>query len=646
MVSEVKILIVEDEPVTALDIQQKLESLGYQVTGIARNSEDTLNEVKKNLPDLVLMDIKLGNGGNGIKIAARLRAENKIPVVFLTAFADDETVKQAVETEPYGYIVKPIDESELRTTIEVALHKYRMEKKLRASEERYKSLSSLFRLMADNVPDMIWAKDLEGRYLFANKAICEILFNAKDTEEPVGKTDMFFADRERNAHPDNSDWHTFGELCMNSDEVVIESIKPGRFDEYGNVKGEFLFLDVYKVPFLDETGEMIGTVGSARIVTEEKRLEKEREDAEKKMRQSEKAYRGIFDNAIGAIYIQDREGRFLDVNEGAVNTYGYPKDFFIGKNPELLAAPGKNDMEQIARHIELAYKGEPQQFEFWGVRKNGEVFPQMVRLSRGSYFGKNVIIAFSLDISDIKRAEAAMIELRRAKDTLTDLVVHDIKNISSAMLAWLEILYDGVLGDLTREQRDALQKAIRSNEELFGLSEEMLDIASAEDGKFHLDKKTYVFDDQVKEVVEQFRPTAINEDKNIRFRRSGGPILVLADEYRVKRGISNLVANAIKFVASESGEIYISVRSDEDKRFAVLRVSDNGPGIPEDHREKIFEKFGQVELKSDGIKQGKGLGLTFCKIIAEAHGGNVEVESDGESGSVFIFKLPLYKPDE
>jgi PAS domain S-box-containing protein len=147
---------------------------------------------------------------------------------------------------------------------------------IQQSEQKYKTLYSFFRLMADNVEDMIWAKDLNGKYIFANKTMCNKLLLAKNVEEPIGKNDMFFVDRERKKHPDNRDWHTFGELCVNTDKVVIKSKKPERFDEYGNVRGKFLFLDVIKTPLWDENGQMIGTVGSARDVTKEREIEDER----------------------------------------------------------------------------------------------------------------------------------------------------------------------------------------------------------------------------------------------------------------------------------------------------------------------------------------------------------------------------------
>ncbi len=144
---------------------------------------------------------------------------------------------------------------------------------LRESEEKYRGLFTLLRTMCDNVSDMIWAKDQEKRYIFANKALCRTLLQAVDTDEPLGKTDLFFAQRERNRYPHDSDWHTFGELCQDSDQITLDKNCPQQFDEYGNVQGKFLYLDVRKAPFIDENGITIGTVGSARDITERKQAE-------------------------------------------------------------------------------------------------------------------------------------------------------------------------------------------------------------------------------------------------------------------------------------------------------------------------------------------------------------------------------------
>ena len=133
--------------------------------------------------------------------------------------------------------------------------------------------SNLLILLTKNLPDMLWVKDLNGNYLYANKAICDGLLMAKDTKEPIGKGDVFFALREREAHKDKPEWHTFGELCFNSDQTVIDEDKPMKFEEYGNVKGKLLYLEVFKAPFYDKDKNIIGTVGTGRDITELKKIQ-------------------------------------------------------------------------------------------------------------------------------------------------------------------------------------------------------------------------------------------------------------------------------------------------------------------------------------------------------------------------------------
>lgn len=139
----------------------------------------------------------------------------------------------------------------------------------------------------------------------------------------------------------------------------------------------------------------------------------ERKLAEEALQTSEKTFHGLFNSVAEAIYIQDADGRFLDVNEGALKMYGHPREFFIGNTPEPLSAPGRNDLNEVARAVQAAFGGQPQQFEFWGIRSNGEVFPKDVRLYKGTYFGKDVVIALAQDITERKQAEVALLESER-----------------------------------------------------------------------------------------------------------------------------------------------------------------------------------------------------------------------------------------
>ncbi|AXX90428.1 GGDEF domain-containing protein [Arcobacter suis] len=132
------------------------------------------------------------------------------------------------------------------------------------------------KLISKHLPDMLWAKDLDGRYLYANDAICNKLLMATP-QEVIGKNDVFFAQRERAKHPENKQWHTFGELCFNSDTLVLDEMKPMIFEEYGNIKGELVYLEVNKAPLQDVNGKLIGTIGSGRDITSQVLLEKKNE---------------------------------------------------------------------------------------------------------------------------------------------------------------------------------------------------------------------------------------------------------------------------------------------------------------------------------------------------------------------------------
>ncbi len=116
---------------------------------------------------------------------------------------------------------------------------------------------------------------------------------------------------------------------------------------------------------------------------------------------SEESYKNLFNSVIDAIYIQDENGYFIDVNEGAVKMYGYQKEYFIGKTPEFLSALGKNDLNDVLKKVKKSFNGEPQRFEFWGKKKNGEIFPKEIVLTKGKYFGKDVVYAIARDISEI-----------------------------------------------------------------------------------------------------------------------------------------------------------------------------------------------------------------------------------------------------
>jgi PAS domain S-box-containing protein len=172
------ILIVEDEAVVAADLAGKIERAGYRSVAIASDGEDAIETAKALAPDLVLMDIRLAGSMDGIKTAERIQASRNIPIVYLTAHSDMTTLRRAAATEPFGYILKPFEERDVITQIEIALYKHQAERRLRESEERYRKL-------VETAMDSIITFDHSGLILSCNPAT-EHMFGYR-VEDMIGR---------------------------------------------------------------------------------------------------------------------------------------------------------------------------------------------------------------------------------------------------------------------------------------------------------------------------------------------------------------------------------------------------------------------------------------------------------------------------
>ncbi len=136
----INVYIVEDESIVAKDIQNSLKKLGYNVLGISNNGEDALKNIAEQEPDIVLMDIMIKGALTGIDVAEKVKQEYNIPVIFLTAYADESTLSKAKITEPYGYILKPFKEVDLHSTIEMAIYKHKKDTEVQKERDFLYSL--------------------------------------------------------------------------------------------------------------------------------------------------------------------------------------------------------------------------------------------------------------------------------------------------------------------------------------------------------------------------------------------------------------------------------------------------------------------------------------------------------------------------
>jgi PAS domain S-box-containing protein len=168
MSSKTRILVVEDESIVAKDIQKSLEKLGYEVPATASSAPAAYEKLDELNPDLVFLDIRLKGEQDGIDIAGYIKDRFEIPVIFLTSYVDQETLDRAKHTEPYGYIVKPFNESELKTTVEMALYKFSRDREVRASQQRLVNALAL-------VEEMIIVVDSDGNINYLSERAEKVL---------------------------------------------------------------------------------------------------------------------------------------------------------------------------------------------------------------------------------------------------------------------------------------------------------------------------------------------------------------------------------------------------------------------------------------------------------------------------------------
>jgi|GEM_PF-991001 len=336
--------------------------------------------------------------------------------------------------------------------------------------------------------------------------------------------------------------------------------------------------------------------------------------AQAALSESEKSYQNLFDNVTEAIYVQDKDGTFLDVNQGVVEMYGYSKDYFIGKNPGFLTAPDKNDLAEIGKAIEKAFNGEPQEFEFWAVRKNGEIFPKEVHLSKGRYFNKDVIFAFARDITDRKRSENIIMQALKEKEILLQEIHHRVKNNLNIITSLLNLQAQKI------ENKDqALAALNESRDRVFSMAlvHEQL-YRSADLSKIDMKQYTEIIAYELKRLHAPSKEISINiKVKNafLDINRAVPCGLIL----------NEIITNTFKhgFKNKQKGRIDILFSRITAHKYELC-IKDNGCGLP-----AHFD-----------INKADSMGLRLITILTEQLEGSLDIKSD--NGTEFKIVFPVY----
>lgn len=228
-------------------------------------------------------------------------------------------------------------------------------------------------------------------------------------------------------------------------------------------------------------------------------------------------------------------------------------------------------------------------------------------------------------------------KLEGMKSDLTHMIIHDMGNSLQSVLGYLELL-NGAEEKLSEDMKDWIHYCMTGAEELLNMRDNILDVERMTEGKMPLNVEEVNIQELFELIAHKVSVLAREKNDSIQTDVKENVRMVRADRMILKRAVENLVLNAVKHNPEKTT---VRLTAQKNNGGSVhLAVEDSGDGIPKNIQGQIFEKFAQAELKKKGYKIGKGLGLTFCKLAAEAHGGNIRVESDAGKGTRFVMELP------
>ncbi|MBK7866038.1 MAG: response regulator [Ignavibacteriales bacterium] len=360
--------------------------------------------------------------------------------------------------------------------------------------------------------------------------------------------------------------------------------------------------------------------------------------------ESESKFRRLFDTVDEAIFLLDREGRVLDSNKGAERMFGYSSHDLLNQGADFFAAPGKNDVSQVNQFTQRAFDGESKSFEFWVIRKNGEVFLSLVKLYPATFKDENAVIALAIDLSERIKHE---LELKEAKDRAESAnklksnflanMSHELRTPMIGIMGYSEMIMET---EESPEIKRSGEKIFESAQRLMQTLNLILDLSKIESGYTEINSSRFDVISVIKDMTSKLQVSAAKKNLTFVFKSTLNELFVVTDPRLLHHVFANLFDNALKFTHEGGVEISLELEVIKRSKWLVLVVKDTGIGISEQDQSIIWDEFRQVSEGWGRGYEGTGLGLSLTKRFIKKMGGEIRVESRLGEGSTFIVKLP------
>ncbi|MBN1532610.1 MAG: PAS domain S-box protein [Spirochaetes bacterium] len=496
----------------------------------------------------------------------------------------------------------------------------------RAERMRQKS-EKRFRDLVNQLPDIVYETDTEGIIRYTNRIGSELTgYSLQDIDAGL-RIDRIIAPEEHERLWDNFKRAMAGERFITSEYTAIKK------------DGARFPIVAHSSPILDETGAVTGIRGVIIDITMEK-------NAEELLRASEKRFRDLADLLPAIIYETDRKGNILYVNDHAIELTGYSREEF-DRGIHISAFFSTDDYRRLTLDTQdLLTMGRINPVEYELIRSDGSMVH--VLISNSIIYESGIPSGFRgvvTDVTEIKEIQRQIIEAmnaakaaNHAKSAFIANISHELKTPLNSILGYCRLLEMQRIGAINSKQMEYIRSIDESGHHLLDIIQELLDISKIHAGTMKMERASIDLSKLLTRSVAAIMPLAVEKRLVVESSIDRNLGLVRGDATRLRQVVSNLFSNAIKFTGEGTS---IGIIASKKEKSAEITVWDQGPGIPREHWDRIFEPFEQVSVDEAVKNQGAGLGLAITKKIIDFHGGSIIVHSIEGSGSEFTVTLPI-----